>query len=398
MLKKQYLYLISILGLTLTLWIHHTRTTAKQTLVSSQQITTADVTPTRSRSTVNFRLIKVESGDDVLSILRKFGFSERESYDAIEQARLPKKFLLAPGETYWVSKNGVRFFDPKAPLAYHFWRKRLGSREVSGGELQHVKYQTRLVTFHGHVENSLIDSVAHAIGDEHSIDDQLVAYRFMDAFLLDNDFPKSLQRNAAFSLTVEKLYEKGVFVRFGRVRRADLELDGRKVVRVFKPLDHGGIFFARSLDSSHRPFYAPVDHIQISSLFNRHRFHPIKHRIIPHLGVDFETAAGQPVFAAATGFVKRFGRNHAAGQFVVIQHTNGYQSFYDHLSQIANIHPGEHVSAGQVLGYVGCTGYCTRPHLHFAVKRFGQFINPIHLIRGYAFNQRSEILTLLSRR
>lgn len=391
MLKKQYWYLLPILGLTLTLWIHHRHRTelARAETVSA---------PIADHPTLNARLAKVEPGEDLLSILGKFGFTDQESFRAIADARLPKKFLIAPGEIYRITrrKNRVdlRFYDHAAPIAYHLWRERKLHTAIAsvGGQIEHIKFDVRVVTVRGRVENSLIESVAHAVGDE------LVAYRFMDAFLLDTDFPKDLQRDAAFSLTIEKLYDRGEFIRFGKVRRAELELAGHNVIRVYEPLRHGGIFFARSLDSVDRPFYAPVDHIQISSLFNRRRYHPIKHRIIPHLGVDFETSEGQPVYAAANGQIERMGRNHAAGRFVVLRHSNGYQSFYDHLSQIADIHPGQNVSAGQVLGYVGCSGYCTRPHLHFAVKRFGVFINPIHLIRGYAFDQRREIASLLSHR
>ena len=78
---------------------------------------------------------------------------------------------------------------------------------------------------------------------------------------------------------------------------------------------------------------------------------------------------GEPVLAAQAGrIVKRAHR--AAGKFVAIQHPNGLTSFYNHMKTIDDtIKIGDYVFNGQAIGQVGCTGYCTQPHLHFPLKR-----------------------------
>jgi murein DD-endopeptidase MepM/ murein hydrolase activator NlpD len=63
------------------------------------------------------------------------------------------------------------------------------------------------------------------------------------------------------------------------------------------------------------------------------------------------------------------------GNYVVIDNADGYQTLYAHLASFT-VHPGEVVMQGQVLGFEGATGWATGPHLHFEVRRDGQFLNP----------------------
>jgi murein DD-endopeptidase MepM/ murein hydrolase activator NlpD len=85
-------------------------------------------------------------------------------------------------------------------------------------------------------------------------------------------------------------------------------------------------------------------------------------------GVDLAIASGTPIHAAASGSVilARYGYNGGYGNVVIIDHPNGTETLYAHQSKIA-VQTGNQVSQGQVIGYVGCTGLCTGPHLHFEV-------------------------------
>ena len=332
--------------------------------------------------------VKIGAADTVFSILKNYGYSDAQRNQVFVQSKMPRDFVLTPGELYRVTRDTksnrteIKFFDRDHPVAYTFWRE----KDSFGGRFENVKFDVKLVSASGRVRGSVVENIAQAIGDE------LVAYRFMDAFLLDYNLTHVLQKNAAFSLTVQKLYDQGQFVRFGEVTHAELEIMGRSVVRDFKPLKRGGTYFSSAEpEIKERPFFAPVDYIKISSLFQPHRFHPIKKFRRAHLGVDFELMAGEPVYSVAPGEIVRFGRNRAAGNFIVVRHANNYETFYDHLSSVSAVREGQHVEPGVVLGHVGCTGYCTRPHLHFAVKKTGQYTNPLNLIRGYSFSQRLEV-------
>lgn len=86
--------------------------------------------------------------------------------------------------------------------------------------------------------------------------------------------------------------------------------------------------------------------------------------------VDLAAPLGTPIMAAADGDVivaKAGGYNGGYGSYVVIQHGNGSQTLYAHMSKVAT-YDGEHVVQGQVIGYVGTSGNSTGPHVHFEIR------------------------------
>jgi len=105
------------------------------------------------------------------------------------------------------------------------------------------------------------------------------------------------------------------------------------------------------------------------------RIHPTLGYWKPHNGVDLACPTGTPIHAAAAGRVVRVSSDRINGNHVILDHGDGWSSAYCHCSSTA-VGAGENVSAGQVIGYVGSTGRSTGPHLHFAVRRYGQFVDP----------------------
>jgi murein DD-endopeptidase MepM/ murein hydrolase activator NlpD len=95
-----------------------------------------------------------------------------------------------------------------------------------------------------------------------------------------------------------------------------------------------------------------------------------------HPGIDIGVPSGTPIHAAAAGTVIWCGWESGYGNLVVIDHHNGIATAYAHQSQIA-ASCNENVSQGQVIGYVGCTGFCTGPHLHFEVRVNGSPVDPL---------------------
>ena len=99
-----------------------------------------------------------------------------------------------------------------------------------------------------------------------------------------------------------------------------------------------------------------------------------------HPGIDIAANYGTPVYASATGYVQRAGWYGGYGKYIKISHDYGYATAYGHLSSI-EISAGDYVSKGQIIGYVGSTGYSTGPHLHFEVLLYGEQVNPRRLIK-----------------
>ncbi len=108
----------------------------------------------------------------------------------------------------------------------------------------------------------------------------------------------------------------------------------------------------------------------ISSDF-AYRINPITGRRELHTGIDIAgTGHGSPVYAVNNGTVLKASYTYINGYYVEINHNNGYYTYYGHLSKFI-VSPGEVVSKGQIIGYVGSTGYSTGPHLHFEVWQNG---------------------------
>jgi murein DD-endopeptidase MepM/ murein hydrolase activator NlpD len=106
-----------------------------------------------------------------------------------------------------------------------------------------------------------------------------------------------------------------------------------------------------------------------------------------HKGVDFGAHYGAPIHAIGDGVVVGTGYQSGEsgyGQITIIRHSDGYYSAYAHQSSYL-VHPGDHVTAGEVIGYVGATGQVTGPHLHFEIRtvEHGGQVNPVPWLRSH---------------
>jgi murein DD-endopeptidase MepM/ murein hydrolase activator NlpD len=98
-----------------------------------------------------------------------------------------------------------------------------------------------------------------------------------------------------------------------------------------------------------------------------------------HNGLDMAAPLGTPVRSTMSGRVVTTGWSNIYGNYIIINHGNGYQTLYGHLSKI-QVRKDQAVNQGAQIGLVGSTGYSTGPHLHFTVYRNGKLINPITVL------------------
>jgi murein DD-endopeptidase MepM/ murein hydrolase activator NlpD len=119
----------------------------------------------------------------------------------------------------------------------------------------------------------------------------------------------------------------------------------------------------------------PCKYTYLSSPFG-YRWHPTTGQWSMHQGVDFAAPKGTPIYATRSGTITIATYSSTAGNYVQINHGDGYSSVYMHMTHFV-VSVGEYVKAGELIGYVGSTGRSTGPHLHFGISKNGSYVNPM---------------------
>lgn len=194
------------------------------------------------------------------------------------------------------------------------------------------------------------------------------------------DLGSSLHEGDAVRLIVDEERLNDSFFRYARITAIELRAASGRNKRGYwmqtSPRS-GDYFDAQGNAEVQGALRPPVNPPRITSPFNPHRMHPVLHRVMPHQGTDFGAASGTPIMAAGDGIVTFRGWGGATGNLVRLSHPQlGLETGYAHMTRFEpGISLGQRVRVGQVIGYVGSTGRSTGPHLHWSVKRNGQFID-----------------------
>lgn len=123
----------------------------------------------------------------------------------------------------------------------------------------------------------------------------------------------------------------------------------------------------------------PCSYRRVSSPYGW-RIHPVYKTWKFHSGIDLSASSGTPIYATRSGTVTTAKYHYSAGNYVTINHGDGFSSTYMHMTHYI-VKQGQKVEAGQVIGYVGSTGVSTGPHLHFTLYYNGETINPADIIK-----------------
>lgn len=126
------------------------------------------------------------------------------------------------------------------------------------------------------------------------------------------------------------------------------------------------------------PFGKPITG-RITSRYGK-RSDPLNKKSAFHPGIDIRGKRGEKIRATADGVVKKAFKNGGYGNYLMIDHGNGYTTSFAHLQKYL-VHRGDRVKRGQVIGLVGNTGRSTGPHLHYEVALDGKTINPYNFMK-----------------
>ena len=207
-----------------------------------------------------------------------------------------------------------------------------------------------------------------------------VTTQFAELFSGDVDFLHDLRRGDRFTVVYETRRLDGETAGTGRIVAA--EFVGKGVAhRAFLWRSAAGVegYYAEDGSSIRKAFLrTPVAFTRVTSGFSLARLHPFLQTWRAHKGVDFAAPTGTPVRAAGSGRVIVAGTQGGYGKVVMLQHGGSYSTVYAHLSRFAaGINAGVHVDQGEVIGYVGQTGWATGPHLHYEFRVDNVQKNPL---------------------
>ena len=250
------------------------------------------------------------------------------------------------------------------------------ARQTSGGwvlEEVPIIYEIREARAFGQIDSSLYLSALEAGLDE------VVILKLADIFAWDIDFALQTRKGDTYKVIYEEKYLDGEFITSGKILAAEFINDGRDFRGVyFSPDGDMNTYFDEEGNALQKSFLkAPVNYRYVTSGFSNARFHPVLGTVLPHNGVDYAAAYGTPIISVADGIVARMGWDGAYGNRIEIKHGDRYGTQYSHMSGfVSSMKAGDPIDQGQIVGYVGSTGYSTGNHVHFSITDRGSYVNP----------------------
>jgi murein DD-endopeptidase MepM/ murein hydrolase activator NlpD len=252
------------------------------------------------------------------------------------------------------------------------------TRTTDGGFSADVVQKTLEV--HHHRAGATIDSSLFLAGMQAGIPAGIVQ-EVIRMLGFKVDFQRDLHPGDNFEVYYDYYYTpQGQPAKIGAISYVRLHMGGKDVVLYrYAPNDNdpAEYYDAKGQSAKGMLMKTPVDGARISSGFGS-RFHPILGYTRMHKGVDFAVPQGTPVMAAGGGTIEFMGWANGYGNFVKIDHGNGYATGYGHLSRFAaGLRKGAKVRQGQVFAFSGMTGMATGPHVHYEIFQHGAQVNPL---------------------
>lgn len=246
--------------------------------------------------------------------------------------------------------------------------------DVSSDQPKVEKLEKEVTYCEDYVEGSIEGSLWKALenlGISASMIDQME-----EALSSSVDFYHA-RKGDEFKLLFEKKYVEGKYAGMGRLLAANyINQQGSHYSLLYKNGDIEGYYDTEGRPAKKAFLRAPVKFSRISSSYNLRRFHPVKKKVIAHLGTDYAAPYGTPIHSVADGVVEVAGYTSNNGYYVKIRHNKVYQTQYLHMSRFAKgIKSGTKVKQGETIGYVGATGLATGPHVCFRFWKNGRQVN-----------------------
>ncbi|GMO65611.1 MAG: peptidoglycan DD-metalloendopeptidase family protein [Endomicrobiia bacterium] len=358
-------------------------------IVSFSIVATAKLTFTKgiissesnlSQNKTDTERVTIKQGDILTSTLNNTRLSSKDSIEITKQL---KKLLnvnhCMPGDFYEIlydSKTGewkyFRYYPPG--VSYYLITK------ISNNNRMKIEKKELATVIKKHKAQGTIYSSLWVAMTSQNIPLKII-HSFADIFAWKIDFLTDTKEGDSFRIIyeIEEINKKNTKLPL-KIIAAQYKTSS-KIYNAFyfksKNSKKGSYFNENGKSLKSAFLKSPLQFRIITSYFTTSRFHPILKYSRPHLGIDYAAPKGTPVSTVGDGVIIKAEYNKGGfGNLVIIRHTNGYETYYGHLSKYGKgIKKGARVTQGQTIGYVGSTGLATGPHLDFRIKHSGKFFN-----------------------
>jgi murein DD-endopeptidase MepM/ murein hydrolase activator NlpD len=331
---------------------------------------------------------KVRPGDTLAALLNRLGIDDASAVAFIKADKIAKGVMQLKtgkrvqaqtsedGELQWLRATRDDGRDnPSKNISITRKGEKFVAEETAATLERRVEMRARDIT-------TSLYSATDAATDGGKLPDSIVA-QIIEMFSTSIDFRSDLKRGDHFNVVYETFWQDGEMVKTGRILAGEFTNRGVTYQSVWfeDPLSRAGggyyTFDGKALKKSF--LKSPLEFSRISSGFSM-RVHPISGNWKAHKGVDFAAALGTPIRASGDGTIDFQGVSGGYGNLVIVKHWANYTTAYAHMSRFASgLRKGAKVSQGDIIGYVGATGWATGPHLHYEFRVANEARDPLHL-------------------
>ena len=319
---------------------------------------------------------KIKRGDTFGSILEENFIDYPEVHKILEKIKTQvsvKKLQIGKPYTLLFSKDSI-----KAPKVFIYQKDIQGYtivqlRDSIYGLKKNKPVRTVQMEASGKIESSLYQTMLDNGYNE------ALTYYLSDIYAWTIDFFR-LQKGDRFKIIyTEKFVDDTISIGIKNIKAASFEHKGQIIEAYeFQTDSTKGIvdYFDQSAKNLRRAFLkAPVSFGRVSSRYNLKRRISFYGRVKPHKGTDFAAAVGTPIMTTANGTVVKSSYSKGNGNYVTIKHNNKYSTQYLHMRK-RKVKVGQYVNQGDVIGWVGMTGYTSGPHVCYRFWKNGRQVDP----------------------
>ena len=328
---------------------------------------------------------KIRPGDTLAVLLQRLGVDDPAAVQFIKtdktarsimQLKTGKRVQAQTGENgdlQWLRGTLVDANDnPAKQISITRQGDKFIATEAAAKLERRVEMRAREIT-------TSLYGATDATTDGGKLPDTVVA-QIIEMFSTSIDFRTDLKRGDRFNVVYETFWQDGEMVRAGRILAGEFTNRGVTYQSVWyeDPATKQGGYYSFDGKALKKGFLkSPLEFSRISSGFSN-RVHPITGEWKAHKGVDFAAAQGTPIRASGDGVVDFAGVQGGYGNFIVLKHWANYTTAYGHMSRFApGMRRGQQVKQGDIIGYVGSTGWSTGAHLHYEFRVANEARDPM---------------------